>query len=206
MKLGTADFPKLRISLLVAVLMVAIGAGAVYGSFKASASAKLQLTAAQRERNDVSGKLQRVRSEEDEIKRKSTLFHELQQRGVIGEELRLDWVELLKDIRDQRRLLEMHYEIAPQRSIDTNPGSGYAFYSSAMKLQVGLLHEEDLTRLIADLRQRAKALIQVRSCKVARLPRGATESGIAAQLQAECQIEWITLHEMEGRPGQGAAR
>ena len=35
-----------------------------------------------------------------------------------------------------------------------------------MKVQLKLLHEEDLTRLLADLREQASALILVRSCDV----------------------------------------
>ena len=206
MKLGSADFPKLKFSLLLAVLMIAGGAGAVYVSFNLSKSSKIHLSAAQSERNNIAGKLQRVRSEEDEIKQKSALFHNLKARGVIGDEQRLEWVELLKDIRDQRRLFELKYEIAPQRSLDTEAGNGYTFFSSTMKLQLKLLHEEDLTRLLSDLRQRAKALIQVRKCSVTRLPRGANEDGIPAQLQAECQIDWITLHEVESKPVKGSMR
>ncbi|WP_298311561.1 hypothetical protein [Propionivibrio sp.] len=206
MKLGSADFPKLKFSLLLAVLMIAGGAGAVYVAFNLSKSSKIHLSAAQSERNDIAGKLQRVRSEEDEIKQKSALFHNLKTRGVIGEEQRLEWVELLKDIRDQRRLLDLKYEIAPQRSLDADPGNGYAFFSSTMNLQLKLLHEEDLTRLLNDLRQRAKALIQIKKCGVARLPRGSNENGIPAQLQAECQINWITLHEVESKPVNGSTR
>ncbi len=199
MKLGTADFPKLQFGLLAAVLMIAIGAGAVYVALIATKAARLERTAAQSERNDFVGKLNQVRSEESEIKLKSAVFDKLQTRGVIGEEQRLEWVELLKDIRDKRRLLDLQYEIAPQRPLDAAPGSGFAFYASTMNLQLRLLHEEDLIRLLDDLRQQASALIQVKSCNVSRLPHGGAESGIHAQLQAECQIDWITLREIAGK-------
>ncbi len=195
MKLTSADFPKLQLSLLAAVLMIAFGTGAIYVSLNSAKTAKLERTAAQAERNDFDGKLRRVRSEENEIKQKSALFSKLQLRGVIGEEQRLEWVELLKDIRDKRRLIDLQYEIAPQRALDATPGSGFAFYASAMKVQLKLLHEEDLIRLINDLRQQARALIQVKSCNVSRLPRGGAESGSHAQLQADCQIDWVTLRE-----------
>ncbi len=199
MKLGTADFPKLQFGLLAAVLMIAIGAGAVYVALNSTKAARLERTAAQSERNDFVGKLNQVRSEESEIKLKSAVFDKLRTRGVIGEEQRLEWVELLKDIRDKRRLLDLQYEITPQRPLDAAPGSGFAFYASTMNLQLRLLHEEDLTRLLDDLRQQASALIQVKSCNVSRLPHGGTESGIHAQLQAECQIDWITLREIAGK-------
>jgi len=199
MKIGSADLPKLQFSLLAALMMMAIGTGAVYLSLSLINTAKLEQVAAQAERNDFDDKLKRVRSEEDEIRQKSAIFHKLQARGVVGEEQRLEWVELLKEIRDRRRLLDLQYEIAPQRALDATPGSGYAYFASSMKVQLKLLHEEDLTRLLDDLRRQARALIQVKSCNVSRLPRGSSEGGTPAQLQAECLIDWVTLHEVASK-------
>ena len=195
MKLSAADFTKLQLSLLAAVAMIAIGAGTVYFALNLAQTAKADRMAAQAERNDFDGKLKRVRSEENEIKQKSALFNTLQKRGVIGEEQRLEWVELLKDIRDKRRLIDLKYEIAPQRPLDAAPAKGLTFYVSTMKMQLKLLHEEDLTRLIDDLNQQARALIQVKRCNVSRLPRSSSETGIPAQLQADCLIDWVTLRE-----------
>ena len=205
MNLVTSDLPKLQWSLLATVLMMAIGAAMVYFAFNATEAAKRDRTAAQTERNEFDGKLKQVRDEEDEIKQKSVVFNALQTRGMIGEEQRLEWVELLKDIRDTRRLIDLQYEIAPQRRLDTDAAKGFAFYSSTMHLQLKLLHEEDLTRLIDDLRERARALIQVKSCDVSRLPQGATDGSTIAQLQADCRIDWITLREIKDAPetGQG---
>ena len=199
MKLAATDFPRLQLSLLAAVLMIAIGACAVYAALDSNHTAKLARAAAQAERNDYENKLKRVRSEENEIRQKSAIFNTLQTRGVIGEEQRLEWVELLKEIRDRRRLIDLHYEIAPQRQLDTGTGSGFAFFSSTMKVQLQLLHEEDLTRLLDDLRQYARALIQVKSCQVSRLPRGGSEIGASAHLQAECRIDWVTLREVASK-------
>ena len=196
MKFGTADLSKLQFSLLAAVLMMALGAGSVFIALGSTQAAKRDMAAAQSERNEFDGKLRRVRSEENEIKQKSALFNTLQTRGVIGEEQRLEWVELLKEIRDRRRLIDLQYEIAPQRPLDTVAGSGFAYFASTMKVQLKLLHEEDLMRLIDDLRQQARALIQVKSCSVSRLPRGSADGGTNAQLQADCQIDWVTVHEV----------
>lgn len=195
MKLSSADIPRLQLSLLAALLMIALGAAGVHLTLKSSRVAKIEQAAAQKERNEFDGKLKRVRGEEAEIKQKSAVFNTLQARGVIGDEQRLEWVELLKTIGDRRRLLDLQYEIAPQRALDAAaPGSALAFYASATKVQLKLLHEEDLTRLLDDLRQQARALIQIRNCSVSRLPRGGDAAG-HAQLQADCQIDWITLRE-----------
>lgn len=200
MKLVPADFRKIRINLLAAALMCAAGGAAVFFSLaqaKAARTAQIQVS---KDRNEFDRKLKQVRNEENEIKQKSSLFSNLQARGVIGEEQRLDWVELLKDIRDKRRLLDLQYEISPQRPLDTLAGNGLTFYASAMKLQLKLLHEEDLIRLLDDLRSQAKALIQVKNCNVSRLPRGSdNHNNGLAQLQADCLIDWVTLREASGK-------
>ena len=204
MKLSPADFPNLRLSLLAALAMTLIGVAVGYAAFHWDQASQRDRAAAQAERNEIDGKLKRVSSEQSEIKEKSERFNALQARGVIGEEQRLEWVELLKDIRDRQRLLDLQYEFAPQRALDAKPGTapdvkpdgGFGFFASTMKVQIKLLHEEDLTRFLADLRQQAHALIQIKSCNVSRLPHNANDSGLSAQLLADCQIDWVTVREL----------
>ena len=199
MKFLPGDLKKLRISLLVCLLMIVMGAAVVFFANGAIKSAQRERVAAQAQRNDYAGKLQRVRSEEAEIKEKSALFQKLQERGIIGEEQRLEWVELLKDIRDKRRLIDLVYEIEPQRPLDVAPGAGFTFNVSPMKVQLKLLHEEDLTRFLGDLNEQARALIQVRYCKVTRQPQGQAGTSGQANLLAECRIDWVTLREVAGK-------
>jgi hypothetical protein len=197
MKFGKSDLKKVQWSFIGAILAVAVGTAAVLFSLQQTKSAQLARSTATTEHKEFDGKLRQVRNEENEIKQKAAMFSNLQARGVIGDEQRLDWVELLKDIRDKRRLIDLQYEILPQRPLDASPGPGFAFFSSAMKLQLKLLHEEDLTRLLDDLRQQAKALIQVKHCDVSRLPRIAGDRNAnLAQLQADCQIDWVTVREV----------
>ena len=204
MKLSPADFPNLRLSLLAALAMMLAGAGTGYTAFHWAQASQRDRAAAQAERNEIEGKLKRASSEQSEIKGKSERFNALQARGVIGEEQRLEWVELLKDIRDRQRLLDLQYEFAPQRAIDiksdakpdAKPDGAFAFFASTMKVQIKLLHEEDLTRFLAELRQQARALIQIKSCNVSRLPQEANDSSLSAQLLADCQIDWVTVREL----------
>ena len=206
MKLEAKDFPKLQLSLLAAILMIALGSGSVYVMLNKIKATKIERSAAQNQRNDFDGKLKRVRNEENEIKEKSAAFSRLQARGIIGDEQRLEWVELLKDIREKRRLVDLEYEISPQHPLDSTSGSGFAFFVSSMKVQLKLLHEEDLTRFLSDLRQRAKALIQIKSCSVSRLPRGTGDGSGSALLQADCQIDWVTLHDISIKRAGGYTR
>lgn len=199
MKFLPGDLKKLQISLLVCLLMIVMGAAVVFFANGATRSAQRERVTAQAQRNDYVGKLLRVSSEESEIKEKSALFQRLQKRGIIGEEQRLEWVELLKDIRDKRRLIDLVYEIEPQRPLDVAPGAGFTFNVSPMKVQLKLLHEEDLTRFLGDLNEQARALIQVRYCKVTRQPQGQAGTSGQANLLAECRIDWVTLREVAGK-------
>ena len=85
MKFLPGDLKKLRISLLTSLLMIGMGTATVFFANGAIKSAQRERVAAQAQRNDYAGKLQRVRSEEAEIKAKSALFQKLQERGIIGE-------------------------------------------------------------------------------------------------------------------------
>ena len=203
MKLGAADIPKLQIPLLVMVLMIAIGAGTILYSREQTKLAHAHLVTAQRNRNEIDAKLTRVRREETEIKQKSSVFNALQARGILGDEQRLEWVELLKEIRDKHRLLELRYEITPQHALEKTPAGNFALFASTMKLELKLLHEEDLTRFLDDLRQQARALIQVKRCNVSRLPRSVSGNAPQAQLRAECLVDWVTMRESEPAKGTG---
>lgn len=195
MKFDTADFPKIRTSLFACLLMASAGGGLVAYALEHYRLAHRAQLAAAAERAQIDGKLRQVRNEESEIREKSALFSALQARGVIGEEQRLDWVELLKEIRDARRLQDLQYEIAPQRRLDPGTAGGPAFYASAMHLQFKALHEEDLTRLLDDLRQQAKAHVRVRACALSRLPHDTGQTPGSPRLLADCQIDWITVRQ-----------
>ena len=202
MKLSPADLPKLYPAVLLALSMLAAGAGSVYLARESTRDAQRQYQAALAERNEIDGRLKRVRSEEQEIKRKSALFADLRTRGVIGEEQRLEWSELLGSIRTQRRLPQLDYEIAPQVQLDAAIGN-FSIHASRMKLNLRLLHEEDLVNFLDDLRNNARALILVRSCAVTRLARGAADAAPLAHLQADCQIDWLTLRGPGAETGKG---
>ena len=196
MKLGRADLRKLQPGILLVVLAVAVGVAAVYLANQAKADAQKARLVVRVQLQEVDGKLKQVRQEETEVKQKSIVFNKLAERGIIGDEQRLDWVELLKEIRDKHRLIDLQYEISPQRMLD-KPGDDFSFFVSAMKVQLKLLHEEDLLRLLDALRSQAKALVRVRSCQVERLPAtGDDRSGGRAHLLADCEIDWLTLRDV----------
>ncbi len=194
------DFRRIRLSLAAAIIMVIAGGGIVYASMQLHQAEKKHKAAAQAKHMDNKGKLSRARDEEMEIKKKIARYNELSSRGIFGDENRLDWIELIRRIKETRKLIDIQYEIAPQLVLDAAilPGSSgsYVFLASPMQLRMKLLHEDDLLNFLADLRESAHAYIRVRRCEVERLPRTTGESrGIQPQLSADCTLDWITVRE-----------
>ena len=196
------DLRKLAPSIAGTVIMIAIGVSAIFFASRFGATVRAEKDDAQREFSEADRKLRQIRSEEAQIRSNSNIFSELQKKGIVGDEQRLDWVELIKTTQDQLRLREVRYEIAPQRTLSStqeSSESAFTFYASTMNLQMQLLHEEDLLRLLAEIQEHATAIIRIRRCDLARLAESADSNVRNANLQAECVVDWITVHHKEQR-------
>ncbi|RLJ63749.1 hypothetical protein [Sulfurisoma sediminicola] len=197
-----ADFRRIQWSVVILVILALLGAAVVFGALQLTKAAQAEARKVEAERGDIRNKLARARDEEQDIRARIARYQELVERGYVTEEQRLDWIERIAQIKAARKLIDVQYELMPQKPVEAgllpegNSGGGYEFMSSAMKLQMQLLHEDDLLGFLTDLRARVRALIVVRQCAVERIPRGATsERGVQAQLKADCEIDWITLRE-----------
>ena len=201
MKLDAKDFKRLQWAIAFLVLMGAVGGGSVWTARQMQKSSDKALKEATAARADIQTKLARARDEQAELRDKIDRYKALQDRGYIGPEQRLDWIEAIDRIKVARRIFSLDYEFTPQRPVESAilPGGpsagGLQFMSSQMRLQAQLLHEAELISLIEDIRNAVRALIQIRSCTIQRIPSSATERSNSAQIKAECTLEWITLKE-----------
>ena len=133
---------------------------------KNSPSRNLRHTAAERE---IAANLVRARNEEQELRDKIIRFEALKQRGIVGTEQRLDWVEIINQIKKEHRIVKFDYEISPQRKADAAlipdgaDAGGLSFMASQMKLTLTLLHEGELLQVLDDLRNQAPAWISLRA-------------------------------------------
>ncbi len=196
MKLEQRDLAKLQWYALLAIAAIAIAVAAGVWSTTGAGKARAERDAAALRQAQTQQRLSQVRTEEQDIKERTRQYQQMEQAGVTGPEKRLDWTELLRDLQRQLRLPGMTYEFGPQLALETSPAAGYAYHSSQLKIQLRLLHEEDLLNFIARLQREAKAMVLLRNCKLSRLPPGNTADG--AQLGAECTMEWVTLRRASG--------
>jgi hypothetical protein len=65
---------------------------------------------------------------------------------------------------------------------------------------MSLLHEGDLFRVIDKLEEEANGTFSLKGCNIN--PSGATimETATAANITAQCELEWYTIRLADGRP------
>jgi hypothetical protein len=127
-------------------------------------------------------------------------FLQLQEMGLIGEENRLDWVEAIRQIQSERKLLPITYDIEPQQpvTLDGQLDLGdYQLRASKMVLHMELLHEMDLLNFLDDLKKRH--FFAAQHCAVKRNAMSADAAQMSG-LIADCTLNWVTL----GPPGTPA--
>jgi type II secretory pathway pseudopilin PulG len=199
MKLTRRDLPKLWLPLVAALALIGIASLLAWATHLDADKAERERNAATSAKNQIEQRLRQVRTEEQEIKERTQRLQQLQDAGITGEERRLDWMETLRDAHHELAIPGMNYEFGAQTSLDTSDDSMQAWFSSPLRLQLRLLHEEDLLRLLARIQKDAKALVIVRSCKLSPLPRQPDGRDTMAQFGAECEMQWLTVRQSTGK-------
>jgi len=185
----------LVLPMLAFVLLVGAGAALIWWSKQILVGANRQLAAVSAERAQNTERLLRIADEEREVKEKLAVYRRLKGLGILGRERRLEWADAIKRIRSQRGLIDLRYRVQPQKplvSVAGKPGS-IDFYASTMKVNLSLLHEEDLFGFFDDLRASGNAYYAVKRCTLSRTGVPPTATNLAARLRAECDIDLITI-------------
>ena len=186
---------KLAPPLLLALGLLALGAALIWGGRASFEAAQREFAATQAERRQNAERLARIAEEEREVREKLDVYKQLKSLNILGEERRLEWADAITRIRTQRELLDLSYRVDRQRLLKSVPGKPGTvdFFASTMRVQLALLHEEDLLRFLADLRASGNAYYAVRSCSLARTGQAATGTTITPRLRAQCEIDLVTV-------------
>jgi hypothetical protein len=184
--------------LAVAIVLLALGAACLIASGYYLDEARTARDATRLSRVAAQERVSRVAEEERGIREDLVYYEQMRQRGVVGEQSRLDWIESITRIKNERKLFEIKYNFDAQRPLDY-PGlvaiKGADFMVSRLKLEMLLLHEGDLLNFLADLQAGIKAHVSVRNCSVTRIERGPAPGATTLQprLRAECQVDLISV-------------
>ncbi len=183
---------------LVAVALIAAGGVALSVASQLLTAAQAEQQAARAERGAEQNKLVRANDEAREIRERIVEYRKLVDRGVVGEERRLDWVDRINAIKAARKLADVKYTFGAPRAAQypgIAGGGEVEFLASPMTLDMALLHEEDLFRFIGDLRSALSALVVVKACSVERTGEAAKARGLAPRLRAVCELDLVTIRD-----------
>ena len=199
--LTRAEASKLALPALLLLALAAAGAGIIWHAEHVLGTARQSLKAAQAERSQNREKLSRISEEEREVREKTEVYRRLKDLRIIGPEQRLEWADTITRVRGARELLDLRYKVEPRKLIASVPGkpANVEFYASTMALNVSLLHEEDLLRLLTDLRDAGNAYYAVQTCTLTRLGQTAAPTTIAPRLSGECNVDLITIVDPGGK-------
>lgn len=182
---------KLRQPLLGALASALLAGAILLWSTSEWQDARQENTAVRLRKQQMELLLNHATAEAGNIAERALRLQQLRESGVIGEEQREQWADMLEKLRQEREPLHLAYEFGAKTPLAESDKAIQSF-ATRLHLEAELRHETDLLQLVTRLEQQARALPAWQSCQLARLemPRQG--------LRASCELSLITLLPMAG--------
>ena len=200
MKLSKSDFPLIRWSVLAVCASALASAIVLYSSGEYAEKSLKEWRNAKTMLGNARDRLAAANQDRENMDIYANEYGPLVENKVIGDDQRLDWMEGLEKIRQQNLVSNFSYAIAPQKIYTPQPpidGGSFNIRHSEMKLQIDLLHEEQLPDFFNALRSRIKGWYQLEGCALQRSAAinedNDSVTTTTAYIRAECSGGWITL-------------
>ena len=133
-----------------------------------------------------------AQSEYQAAEQSKARYLELEAKGIIGKEHRLEWVEQLLSNRNAQLMPDLRYRIDPQKPLErAEPSGGSMIYASPMQLQYSVRHEEAFSRAHQSLFAAPGRPVPL-NCLINRKTT-ANETESATGLDVECNYLWLTI-------------
>lgn len=198
MKLTSKDWQELKAPLLI-LFGVLVGLALLIGF--AHYYSQQQQKALENQKNQLNAARQHYLSsgsEKDIITEYLPKYQKLINKGFVGEEHRIEWVDELRSEHQQHKLFGIKYNISQQEeykpTFALNLG-GFALHRSVMKLELDMLHEGDILKLTESMAARDAAPFMLRDCEIVRLNNSTVFNQLIPNLHAQCDLDWLTIHE-----------
>lgn len=198
MKLTSKDWQELKAPLFI-LFGVLVGLALLIGF--AHYYSQQQQKALENQKNQLNAARQHYLSsgsEKDIITEYLPKYQKLINKGFVGEEHRIEWVDELRSEHQQHKLFGIKYNISQQEeykpTFALNLG-GFALHRSVMKLELDMLHEGDILKLTESMAAKDTASFMLRDCEIVRLNNSTVFNQLIPNLHAQCDLDWLTIHE-----------
>jgi hypothetical protein len=193
-------FKRLRFAWLILAVSIVAAVASAWGSRLYLESEKRDGVSSKRQLAEAQARVDAAKREREDLKDSAVLFQDLVDRGILREESRLDFFERLESLKAKHRIMDLEFEIAPQRTLPLPGGrvfNAVDVLGSRVKIRVQALHEGDALAFLEDLARPPKGFNPISRCALRKLEAGAASAPIA-RVEAECSLEWISLKDKRG--------
>lgn len=197
MKLGNVDWEYLRGALVRFIGVATVSAALLSGSNYFERRMEQEYRQHSERLRAFRHRYLAVDGEEQVIRDYLPRFTDLNKRGLLGGEHRLNWIEALQDAGHRLSVPTMSYEIRAQKVYRPDfpvPAGRYKIFVSEMTLNMQLLHEGDLFAMLDLLDERAMGLYTVSGCELTRNFVELTDNPDAGNVTATCLLEWFSIN------------
>jgi hypothetical protein len=196
MQFSLKDLGSMGRPLLAVAIVLVLSAGGAYYTDRLLEQGRAALLSAEGQLAEARKRVQQSGEERDMIAAYVAPYTDLVQRGVVGEEQRLSWVDALREANSQTKLYGVEYEVGAQQPYPFAAevqATGLPVQQSLMRLKFGILYEDDLLAFFRALQNQNTGAFSVNQCVLQRLSRDTLRPANAPMLQAECELAWITI-------------
>ncbi len=195
MKINKSEVKKFLWPGVILALCVILGLAAIYFTNQLRTLQHQELVQKEKAQAAAVSRLQRADEEIKLIIKYNEEYQRLRRKGFIGSEQRINWLDTLRQTNQQLGLFGIQYQIEPQQPYAAPPDlnlGGYRLQQSVMKLEFGVLHEEDLMRFIDAVAAQDAGIFILKECA---LTRNSANENVTVQpnLKAQCELLWLSL-------------
>ncbi len=201
-KKNEIDWSILKGPLILFCICLVIAGSLIGGSYYFNEKLNKEYVKNKNVFQSISSRYLDVDQEEKVLRDNYPQFVKLYNEGIIGREKRLDWIEALRNAGEKVKLPSLTYSIDSQEQYI--PGfnvdySGYELYRSGMKLELGLLHEGDLFKLLDFINRNADGLYTLTECSFRMNGSEIRFEKNYSNISASCMLYWITINLAGGQ-------
>ena len=135
------------------------------------------------------------------LESKKARFVELLDKGVWADIDKLSWIDQLKEQAERLELPSLKYNLDARASyepVNTALVNGLTVYATPIFLDIGVIHEGDMIKLVNRLMHAGLGFFSFEQCRIERNKANADFDFDKANIRAACTVLWFEIEEQQG--------